>query len=112
MSPKSISGLVYQVSDVGKTADFYEALGLGIEKRDPKLGLARLNWFWVEFHEGMPAKESGPLVYLSVDNVEEFYHNLIVKHISPASELAEAFGRREFSVHDPDGYQLVFFQKI
>lgn len=109
---KSISGLVFYVKDIKKSSDFYESIGFYFEKREAELAMFRLNWFWAELRQGQPENAGGPLVYVNVDNVDEFYQGLIVKHIRPASEPQETNGRREFTLQDPDGYNLVFFQKI
>jgi catechol 2,3-dioxygenase-like lactoylglutathione lyase family enzyme len=110
MKLNSISGLAFYVADPAKTAEFYESLGFFIEKREADYVMIRLNWFWAEFRKGQ-ASPGGPLVYVSVADIDEFYQGVIVRHIQPDGEPKEYSGRREFSLVDPDGYKLVFFQK-
>lgn len=123
---KSVAGIVFYVKDTSKTADFYEKLGFTIDKREPDHLSVRLNWFWMDFHsqdkEDKPEfqkeatlehKGAGLFLYISVDDVDEFYGGLIAKGLKPSSEPRDwPWGNREFIIHDPDGYKLVFFKKI
>jgi catechol 2,3-dioxygenase-like lactoylglutathione lyase family enzyme len=105
---------MFHVSDLGQTADFYETLGFHLEKREEDYVMVRINWFWVEFYKGSPAPGNGQFVYVSVENVDEYYDYLKTKGIKSGSEPMDSKtvkGRREMMVSDPDGYQLVFFHK-
>lgn len=122
---KSIAGVVNYVKDIDKTAEFYEALGFIFTKHEPDHLSLRLNWFWIDFHpedkENIPEfqkeallepKGGGTFLYISVDNVDEFYQGVLAKGLKPSSEPQNyPWGNREFILHDPDGYKLVFFQK-
>lgn len=126
MKLKSVAGTVCYVKDTAKTADFYENLGFIITIREPDHLSIRLNWFWMDFHpedkEDKPEfqkeanldnKGAGLFLYISVDDVDEFYQGVIAKGLKPASEPRDwPWGNREFAMRDPDGYKLVFFQKI
>ena len=121
----SISGLVFFVKDLNKTVKFYEKVGFHFKQREPNWATAYLNWFWMEFvafdkaeptvykkqldkHQG-----SNLLVHISVQNVDEFYDNVMAKGLKPSSAPQDFhWGRREFVIRDPDGYKIVFFQKI
>ncbi len=49
----------------------------------------------------------------SVENVDDYYKQLLDKGIKPSSEPKDwEWGNREFVVKDPDGYRLVFFNKV
>jgi catechol 2,3-dioxygenase-like lactoylglutathione lyase family enzyme len=115
MKLKSISGVVYHVEDLERTAQFYESLGFRAGKREADSLIVYVNWFWVEFRAqdggGATARDAGSLLYLAVDDVDECYQDLLGKAVKPASEPTTSMGRREFMVVDPDGYQLVFFKK-
>jgi catechol 2,3-dioxygenase-like lactoylglutathione lyase family enzyme len=119
MKLKSISGVVCYVSDIDKTAEFYEALGFRFGKRDANNLTAYVNWFWIEFHAGgKQAKQesldaaSGQLVFVGVENADEAYEELVSKGMKPQSEPHDApEGRREFVICDPDGYKIALFQK-
>ena len=51
-------------------------------------------------------------VYISVDDVDEFYRGLAQKGLKPSSEPRDwPWGNREFVIRDPDGYKLVFFKR-
>lgn len=115
MKLKSISGLTYYVTDMDKTAKFYEALGFKFGKYGEHATTVYLNWFSVEFRpQAKPVESSntGVLANINVEDVDEFYKGVKAKGLKPASEPTDTSqGRREFLLHDPDGYNLVFFQK-
>lgn len=123
---KSISGIVSYAKDVAKTAEFYETVGFIIsEKTDKKVSI-RLNWFWVDFHlqatednpefqneANIEPKGGGTYLYVSVEDVDAFYKGVLEKNLQPSSEPRNwPWGNREFVLRDPDGYKLVFFQKL
>jgi len=125
MKMKSVAGIVHYVKDVNKTAKFYEALGFQFEKREPDHVSIRLNWFWMDFHSQdkeekaefkeeatMKKKGGGLYVYISVENVDEFYNGVLSKGLKPSSEPRDwPWGNREFVLRDPDGYKLVIFKR-
>jgi len=114
MKPKSVSALVYKVVDLDKTVSFYESLGFKVSKNDGQIAVAFINWFSVEFHLANDIDDSpkdGPLVLVSVD-LDEFYKGAIAAGHKPESEPQKTVnGRQEFSLRDPSGYLMVFFEK-
>ncbi len=84
-----------------------------------------MNWFWIDFiaidKEDKPEfqkeahldnKGAGLYLYISVDNVDDFYNDLVAKGFKPKSEPRDwPSGNREFVMRDPDGYKLVFFKR-
>ncbi len=40
MKPKSVSALVYKVTDMDKTIQFYESLGFKVAKNDGRIAIA------------------------------------------------------------------------
>ncbi|MBI3486170.1 VOC family protein [Candidatus Daviesbacteria bacterium] len=125
MKLKSVAGIVCYVKNIQKTAKFYEALGFQFEKREPDHVSIRLNWFWIDFHpqdkEDKPEfqkeanlsnKGVGLFLYISVEDVDEFYEALLAKGLKPSSRPRDFYwGNREFMIRDPDGYKLVFFKR-
>ena len=125
MKLKSAAGIVCYVKDVDKTAHFYETLGFQLKTREADRVTAYLNWFWIDFlsrgkverpafQEPATSKNKGSsqFLYLRVDNVDEAYNELLEKGLKPESEPRNRPGGiREFVLHDPDGYPLVFFKK-
>jgi catechol 2,3-dioxygenase-like lactoylglutathione lyase family enzyme len=125
MKLKSVSGFVCYVKDLDATAKFYESLGFLKSSQDKDRLSFRLNWFWIDFHpqdkENIPEfqkeaklepRGAGIFIYLSVENVDEYYNLLIQKGLKPASEPRDyPWGNREFMINDPDGYKLVFFKR-
>ena len=125
MKMKSAAGIVCYVKDVDETAQFYEMLGFQLKTREPHRVTAYVNWFWIDFlsidKEERPEfkeeatrenKGAGLFVYLSVENVDDAYNELLEKGLKPVCEPRNRPGGiREFVLRDPDGYQLVFFKK-
>jgi predicted enzyme related to lactoylglutathione lyase len=115
MKLKSISGVAYQVNDLGRTAQFYESLGFRTGKQESDTLTVYVNWFWVEFRArgggGAMSQDAGSSLYLTVDDVDECYQELLGKGIKLAGEPSTVNGRREFTITDPDGYRLVLFTK-
>jgi len=118
MKIKSVSGIACYVKNLKKTAAFYETLGFDIKKREAKHITAYSNWFWIDFlaigkdERAKPTEGDGALIYLSVDNVDEFHAYLLSKKLKPATQPQDQpWGNREFILLDPDGYQLVIFKR-
>ncbi len=110
----SISGVIYRVRDIKKTAEFYKNLGFLITNQDDDMVSIRLNWFWVDFIKADDHYSTGndnEYLYISVDNVDEIYGELKEKNLKPTEPETFKTGRRETMLSDPDGYKLVFFQK-
>jgi uncharacterized glyoxalase superfamily protein PhnB len=74
-----------------------------------------VNWFFVTFiasDSELPSKGAGVFLYIKVDDVEDFHSAALSKGLDPAGEpQLQPSGNREFALRDPDGYNLVFFQK-
>ena len=115
MKPKSVSALVYKVIDLEKTVAWYEGLGFKAGKNDDgRMATVYVNWFSMEFHVANDIDDSpkdGPMVLVSVA-VQEFYDAAVAAGYEPESELQKTVnGRIEFSLRDPNGYRMVFFEK-
>jgi catechol 2,3-dioxygenase-like lactoylglutathione lyase family enzyme len=115
MDIKSISSLSYKVSDINKTKEFYEALGFRFASSDPDGMLtAYINWFSVRFYEDKITEQKGlgQATHLKVESADEAYTTLIEKGFKPDGEPETMPDKsRGFSLSDPDGYKLVFFEK-
>jgi catechol 2,3-dioxygenase-like lactoylglutathione lyase family enzyme len=121
----SISGITCYVKDLRRTAEFYEILGFRRGNEAPGRVTCYVNWFWVTFvaqdHETGPALQkevqlpgegAGLFTYIKVDDVDEAYQGVLAAGMKPDGEPQKRpSGNREFILHDPDGYKLVFFQK-
>jgi catechol 2,3-dioxygenase-like lactoylglutathione lyase family enzyme len=125
MKLNSISGINCYVQDLSRTAEFYEALGFRRGKEEPDRLTFYVNWFFVTFVDQtqeedaelrneaqLPDKGAGLLLYIKVDDVDDFYHGVRARGMKPVTEPQARPNRtREFMVRDPDGYKLVFFEK-
>ena len=126
MKMKSVAGVVCYVKDLKKTAEFYKALGFTVTQNDEEKIAVRLNWFWLDFmpqdkeskdefkrEAQFPTKGAGQYLYISVEDVDEFYKGVLDKGLEPSSEPRDwPWGNREFVLRDPDGYKLVFFKRL
>jgi catechol 2,3-dioxygenase-like lactoylglutathione lyase family enzyme len=125
MKLKSAAGIVHYVKDMARTAQFYKDLGFTVTQDDPDHLSVRLNWFWMDFHPqdkedkpdfqqeaNLDNKGAGLFLYISVDDVDAAYQELLDKGYKPSSEPKDwPWGNREFVIRDPDGYKLVLFKK-
>jgi catechol 2,3-dioxygenase-like lactoylglutathione lyase family enzyme len=124
MKVNSISGFICDVEDLARTAEFYEAIGFRPGKQEPDRLTFYVNWFFVTFvaqdreddpgagRGGLPDKGSGLSIYVKVDDLDDYHDAVVAKGLKPASERRVGHGgNREFVLRDPDGYQLVFFEK-
>ncbi len=118
---KSISSLLFFSKNLKRTSEFYKALGFKPEIKDSMVSFY-VNWFSVNFidkkHSEFKSGFEGDLgrgmfIYMKVDDVDKFYKFVLKKGIKPASIPRDwPWRNREFVVKDPDGYRLVFFNKI
>jgi catechol 2,3-dioxygenase-like lactoylglutathione lyase family enzyme len=116
MKVNSISGLTCYVRDLARTAQFYETIGFRRGKEESDRVTFYVNWFFVTLvaqdqAEGQ-TNGAGVFLYIKVDDVEDFHKALLSKGLKPDGEPErQPSGNREFVLRDPDGYNLVFFQK-
>jgi catechol 2,3-dioxygenase-like lactoylglutathione lyase family enzyme len=125
MKIKSIAGNAWYVKDLAKTVEFYEKLGFLFRQKDERHATAYINWAWIDFlaidKEDKPGflketklenKGAGTYLYLSVDDIDATYHELLEMGFKPSTEPKNwPNGNREFVLRDPDRYKLVFFKK-
>jgi catechol 2,3-dioxygenase-like lactoylglutathione lyase family enzyme len=103
------SGLTFLVKDLKKTSEFYEALGFRLGKQENGHLTAYVNWFWIDFKTADPASQ---YLHLKVENADEFYAGVLEKGMKPdTAPEGKATTGRSFTLRDPDGYKLVFFEK-
>lgn len=126
MKLKSVSGFTVYSADLEKTEKFYSDLGFLKVHKDGLHASFRLNWFTIdfvavsketkeEFKTDSEAKEKGKGVYfdISVDDVDQVYEEVLKLGYTPSSKPRDwPWGNREFVLKDPDGYKLVFMQKL
>jgi len=122
MKIKAVSGYTCHVKNLSKTIKFYEALGFENRKQDTNHATLYSNWFWIDFlvigkDERTESSKDASLgtgisIYLSVDNVDEFHAHLLTKGLKPKTKPQDQpWGNREFTLRDPDGYNLVIFKR-
>ena len=119
-----------RVPDIGKTLDWYVSIGFEEYGRFPEDGSA--NWGMAAFGKaelmfmpGKPGKDEVRLWFYT-DKVDELYtifksRQLEVAQAALVGKQAEGFefvediydppyGKRQFSIRDPNGYTLIFFR--
>jgi catechol 2,3-dioxygenase-like lactoylglutathione lyase family enzyme len=117
MKVNSISGFTCDVEDLTRAGEFYESIGFRRGKEEPGRATFYVNWFFVTLvaQDGEAedsTKGAGLSVYIKVDDIDEFHNGAVSQGLKPESEPElRSSGNREFSLRDPDGYKLVFFQK-
>lgn len=125
MKVKSVSSLTCYVLDLDKTVQFYSDLGFDFKTDDGDMAVGYINWFSIKFlkisaeedaefkkEAHSEEKGAGIYIYLSVEDVDEAYKELVAKGYKPSSEPRDwPWGNREFVIRDPDGYKLVLFAK-
>jgi len=116
MKVNSISGITCHVQDLERAAEFYETIGFRRGKEERDQVTFYVNWFFVTLvaqdQAEAGAKGEGLFVYIKVDDVEDFHKGVLSKGLKPAGDPErKPSGNREFVLEDPDGYNLVFFQK-
>lgn len=119
-----ITSLVFWVQDATLSVKFYKKLGFDIVSttdRDATVRCGGVDIMLVtmrdedEFTKDSLSvrKGEGMYVYVSVDDVNKKYAELLALNITPRSEPRDwPWGNREFVVKDPDGYKLCFWQKL
>jgi catechol 2,3-dioxygenase-like lactoylglutathione lyase family enzyme len=116
MKVNSISGVTCQVADLARAAEFYETIGFRRGKEESDRITFYVNWFFVTLvaqdQTEVGNKGAGLCLYIKVDDVEDFHKAVRAEGLNPAGEPErQPSGNREFVLQDPDGYNLVFFQK-
>ena len=114
--------ILLYVSNLEKTASFYEKLGFEIAKKTDnsvvvKLGGLELHCYdqaKVFFKQDVDRfKGAGVFIYISVDDVDAKYSELVSKVLRPSAEPKDfEWGNREFAIKDPDGYKIIFYKEI
>lgn len=117
MDLKSISSLTLYVDDLDKTATFYKSLGFRPGNQASPDPTVYVNWFSIVFRKKNQTEKHaknglGPKINIKVENVDDFYKKIIDIGLKPSSEPGNTSkDNREFLLKDPDGHNLVFFQK-
>ncbi len=102
------------VQDVVKSTEFYERFGFEVRNTYELHG--RRIWCWLERNqarlmlaeteEPVPAKQQFALFYLYVHDLDDLHDRLTGAGLEPGP-IDPGPPRREFSIDDPDGYNLM-----
>jgi uncharacterized glyoxalase superfamily protein PhnB len=119
-----VTSILFWVQENRASEKFYRKLGFEVVRSDDGHSVVRLGDFEItlvnmrdeaEFARDSMAGEKGKgmYVYVHVDDVDAKYHELLKKGYKPATAPRDwNWGNREFVLKDPDGYKLVFFQRV
>jgi catechol 2,3-dioxygenase-like lactoylglutathione lyase family enzyme len=114
--------VLFFVSDLSKTAEFYQQVGFAVEKSEDAVRV-KLNGVTLAFMDEKKVtidqeaqarpRGLGLYFYFEVDKVDEFYKTLLDKKIKPSSTPKSwPWGKREFALRDPDRYKLIFYSPV
>lgn len=116
---KRLHSTLFFVSDLGRTAEFYEKLGFTVQKFDDvvriKIGDFTLAFMdeqkvLIDKEAGANPKGVGTFTYVEVDDVDAHFQLVKAAGVQTSSEPHDwPWGKREFAVKDPDGYKVVFY---
>jgi catechol 2,3-dioxygenase-like lactoylglutathione lyase family enzyme len=123
---KKLDSLLFYVSNVGKTVDFYRKIGFEQTRLEKNLAEVSLKSFRLQFIDQSTAKDpefrkeatarqkgSGLYIYIEVEDIDEYHKSLLEKGLKPSGQPRNwPWGNREFVIRDPDGYKLVFHQPL
>ena len=119
---KRIHSNLYFVEDLEKTADFYKKLGFNVTRLDDvvriKIGdftLAFMNETENQIDRSIKidSKGLGISAYIEVEDVDKQFIDVSKNGINPTSEpTSYPWGKREFVTKDPDGFKIIFYQKL
>jgi len=119
---KNLNTILLYVADLQASAEFYNQLGFTVSGEDRSMIRATLGSITLTlldqreafFQQDTPReKGAGLFLEIETDDVNGCYEELIGKGLKPSGEPHDwPWGNREFAVKDPDGYRIVFWQKI
>src|ERR687891_1953834 len=113
MKLNSISGIVFYVQDLSRTAEFYEALGFRRGKEEADRLTFYVNWFFVTFSNDEQAEDAelanrgaGLFLQVKVDDIEDFHRGVVAKGMKARERAAEPAQWRS-GVHAPGSRRLL-----
>lgn len=122
MRIKSVSGVTCYVTNLNKTVEFYQSLGFDFKKIEDWHATGYINWFWIDFvaieQETDPQimldakranKGSGIYLSMSVEDIDELHQQLTNSKVTFFTK-SPVKGSKQFTIVDPDGYKLTFFE--
>ncbi len=122
-----VAGAILLVDNIESSTAFYKKLGLNVTNEVPDTATTlNLGDFWLEllhiskvvseeYKEDVerPNKGAGLYLQIQVDDVDDFYNEIIKNGIVPSGKPKDyPWNQREFIVIDPDGYKVAFFSMI
>jgi len=125
---KAMNLIGMYVESPERSATFYNQIGFTVLSTSPDLAEVRLGDIKLDLIANATAKQSGEKfekeamseskgagLYLNIETTEidALYQQLIDTGLTPSSQPRDwPWGQREFALRDPDGYKLVFYEKI
>ncbi len=116
MNVDGISAITLKVSDMARSIGFYnEILGLEIVYGGKNTYFSSLrmvaNDVILNLERGMVTTNWGRLIFY-VPDVDKFWLYLKEKTFDPPKPRDAEWGERYFHLHDPDGHELSFAQRL
>ena len=113
---KGLDLLFLEVNSLEDSLDFYgRGLGLGVVEHAPEaeppmatLNAGRLRITLAQVPLAMARRGRGVHFFLTVEDVGDFYRQLLARGLEPAPPTDEGWGGRFITIEDPDHYRLFF----
>lgn len=125
---RALNLIVLCVKDPQASADFYKLLGFQVLSQNERLAEIRLGDMKFDLISTAAAADNGPEfekeatsepkgagLYLNIETsaIDTFYQTICNLGLEPSSKPRNwPWKHREFVLRDPDGYKLVFFEKL
>lgn len=120
---KALTAVLLYAKDPEASAEFYEKLGFdpGASTdgtRQVTLGTTTVTLVdraKAKFQQDAYREPKGAGLFLmcKVEDIDGYHQELVGKGLKPSSAPRDwPWGNREFAIKDPDGYKIVFWQKV
>lgn len=113
---------LYAVADLQRTAEFYKKIGFNVAEfedvvrikiDDFTLAFMNKSSMFIDKEVDEKTKSIELATYVEVNDVDVQYKSITSNGILSSSEPKSfPWGKREFTVNDPDGYKIVFYSAI
>ena len=114
MAAQGFHTIVLQVSDLGRSIEFYEvALGLEFSRRSDRAAEVRVGASALLLHveyESLPSpRRAGIHINFAVPDAREHHADLRARRLAPGPISTKPWGS-QFALTDPDGYVIEFLE--
>jgi uncharacterized glyoxalase superfamily protein PhnB len=117
-----IDSVLIYVADVARSVAYYQSLGFDIKRNEVGLGVVAIGEFEIHIHDQFekdrPGYRNSPSIvgsptlymYIRVQGIDQYFDEIKARALTFTNPTDMAWGNREFSITDPDGYNIVFYE--